>query len=123
MMADLQTPFPPVTPNPPDPPEAEVFIDDIAAAKDEFDKVDSYWSVSNDSVVEEEEQVLTAKKSFLPTPPDTPPPYPALALEEGDEIIMQTREEKEEPLKSADQSISMNIGSTTESTLGSKLMY
>ena len=40
MMADLQTPFPPVTPNPPGPPEAEVFVDDIAAAKDEFAKVE-----------------------------------------------------------------------------------
>ena len=59
-------------------------------AADEFDKVESYWSVSNDSVVEEGEEILTAKKSFLPTPPDTPPPYPALALEEDDEIIMQT---------------------------------
>eukprot|EP00957_Ditylum_brightwellii_P072082 5479333-Ditylum_brightwellii.AAC.1 len=124
MMADLQTLFPPVTPNPPSPPEAEVFIDDIAATKDEFDKVESYWSVSDDSVVVVEEEILTAKKSFLPTSPDTPPPYPAPALEEyedeDDEIIMQTKEEKEEPLKSADQSILMNLGSATESTLGSK---
>eukprot|EP00957_Ditylum_brightwellii_P054176 4103276-Ditylum_brightwellii.AAC.1 len=89
-MTDLQTPFPPVIPNPPGPPEAEVFVDDIAATKDYFDKVDSYWSVSNDSVVVEEEKGLTAKKRFLPTPPDTPPSYPALALEEDDEIIMQT---------------------------------
>eukprot|EP00957_Ditylum_brightwellii_P022642 1707802-Ditylum_brightwellii.AAC.1 len=118
MTADLQTPFPPVTPNPPSPPEEEVFVDDIAAAKDGFDKVESYWSVSNDTVVEGEEEFLTAKKRFLPTTPDTPLPYPAPALEvyedKDDEIIMLTQEEKEELLKSADQFISMNLGSTTE---------
>eukprot|EP00957_Ditylum_brightwellii_P161252 12277826-Ditylum_brightwellii.AAC.1 len=81
MTADLQTLFPPVTPNPPSPPEAEVFVDGTATAKDEFDKVESYWSVSNYFVVVKEEKILTAKKSFLSTPPDIPPPYPAPALE------------------------------------------
>eukprot|EP00957_Ditylum_brightwellii_P011895 896514-Ditylum_brightwellii.AAC.1 len=124
MTADLQTLFPPVTPNPPSPPEAEVFVDNIATTKDEFGKVESYWSVSDDFVVVEEEEILTSKKGFLPTPSDTPPPYPAPALEEcedeDNEIIMQTQEEKDKPLKSADQPISMNLGSTTESTVGSK---
>eukprot|EP00957_Ditylum_brightwellii_P184500 14052786-Ditylum_brightwellii.AAC.1 len=108
MTADLKTLFPPVTSNPQVPLRQKCLLTILLLQKMNLIR-------RGNSNCQEE---------FLPTPPDTPPPYPAPALEEyedkGNKIIMKTQEEKEEPLKSADQSISMNLGSTTESTLDFK---